>query len=156
MPLRYLDFVRPKSRVAIWAWAPVIVLRFALVATYVLYIYASVQAFLYGIPIFTLATPAGYTAVWATLLGGVAVLGAIGALDDKLQKLEMWASLGMSALLFAYIVGLNSAAYIEGDQARQFIGTIAVIAAVLPFARCVYLIAQSGKKKHDAAALLIA
>lgn len=150
MPTRYLDVVRPKSRWAVWAWAPVIVLRFSLVATYVLYIYASVQAFLVGIPIFTLSTPPGYTPIWAVLLGTSALIAALGATSDEWQKIEKWATLVLSGMLFAYIVGLNTAAYAGGDLSRQFVGTIALIAAILPFTRFIYLIAQSGKKKYDA------
>ena len=39
MPTRYLQNVNPKSRLAMWVWSPVIVLRVALVVTYVLYVY---------------------------------------------------------------------------------------------------------------------
>lgn len=146
MPTRYLHNVNPKSRLAIWAWSPIIVLRVALVITYVCYVYASVIAFIAGIPIFRLTAPEGYTHVWAALLGVSAIVAAIGSTTDRWQALERWASLVLSALLLAYIGGLNLVGLVEGDLDRQFIGAIALIAGILPVTRFVYLAAQSGKK----------
>jgi len=147
MPTRYLQNVNPKSRLAMWVWSPVIVLRVALVITYVLYVYASIIAFIAGIPVFKLTTPEGYTSVWAVLLGSSAIVAAIGSTTDRWQALERWASLALSALLLTYIGGLNLVGFIEGDLDRQFIGAVALIAGILPITRFVYLAAQSGKKK---------
>lgn len=146
MPTRYLQNVNPKSRLAMWVWSPVIVLRVALVVTYVLYVYASIIAFIAGIPVFKLTTPEGYTSVWAVLLGSSAIVAAIGSTTDRWQALECWASLALSALLLTYIVWLNLVGFIEGDLDRQFIGAAALIAGILPITRFVYLAAQSGKK----------
>jgi hypothetical protein len=151
MPTRYLDVIEPKSRMAIWAWSPVIVLRVALVSVYLLYVYASVIAFVAGVPVFTLTAPEGYTPIWAFLLGAAAVVSAIGSLTDRWQKIEKWATLGLSALLLGYIGGVNIVGFVEQDLDRQFIGVITLIAGVLPFTRFVYLAAQSGKKKHEPA-----
>lgn len=147
MPTRYLENVNPRTPIARWAWGPVIVLRIALVATYLLYVYASVIAFIAGVPIFDLTTPAGYTAVWAVLLGGASVVSAVGSTSDRWQKLEKWATLALSALLLAYIGGLNIVGFLQQDLDRQFIGAIALIAGLVPMVRFVYLAAQSGKKK---------
>lgn len=144
--MRYLDNIQPKSKLAIWVWSPVIVLRVALFATYMLYVYASVIAFLVGVPIFDLTTPPGYTAVWAVLLGAAAVFSAVGSITDRWQKLERWATLILSAILLGYIGSMNLMAWVENDLTRQFVGVIALIAGVLPFTRFVYLAAQSGKK----------
>ena len=146
MPTRYLQNVNPKSRLAMWVWSPVIVLRVALVVTYVLYVYASIIAFIAGIPVFKLTTPEGYTSVWAVLLGSSAIVSAIGSTTDRWQALERWASLVLSALLLTYIGVLNLVGFIEGDLDRQFIGAVALIAGILPITRFVYLAAQSGKK----------
>ena len=146
MPTRYLQNVNPKSQLAMWVWSPVIVLRVALVITYVLYVYASIIAFIAGIPVFKLTTPEGYTSVWAVLLGSSAIVAAIGSTTDRWQALERWASLALSALLLTYIGGLNLVGFIEGDLDRQFIGAVALIAGILPITRFVYLAAQSGKK----------
>ena len=146
MPTRYLQNVNPKSRLAMWVWSPVIVLRVALVVTYVLYVYASIIAFIAGIPVFKLTTPEWYTSVWAVLLGASAIVAAIGSTTDRWQALERWASLALSALLLTYIVWLNLVGFIEGDLDRQFIGAVALIAGILPITRFVYLAAQSGKK----------
>lgn len=150
MPMRYLENINPQSKIAMWAWGPVIILRASLVAIYLLYIYASVIAFLAGVPIFDLTTPHGYTAVWAVALGAASVVSAIGSITDRWQKLEKWATLALSALLLGYIGGLNIVGFIENDLSRQFAGVIAIIAAVMPFVRFVYLAAQSGKKKRNA------
>lgn len=149
MPTRYLQVVNPKSRFALWAWSPVIVLRVALLIIYVLYVYAAGIAFIAGVPVFRLTTPEGYTAIWAILTAVAAVVAAVGSLTDRWQKIEKWATLVLSALLLAYIGGLNLVGYVEGDLDRQFIGVIALIAGVLPITRFVYLAAQSGKKRHD-------
>lgn len=152
MPMSYLNNIAPKSRWAIWAWSPVIVLRVALVMTYIAYVYASVIAFLAGVPVFTLTTPEGYTSAWAILLGFSAVMAAVGSTTDRWQKLEKWATLALSALLLGYIGGLNLVGFVEGDLDRQFVGAMAFIAGILPITRFVYLAAQSGKKKYDRSA----
>lgn len=146
MPTRYLEVVNPQSKFATWAWSPVIVLRVGLVLIYIGYIYASVIAFIAGVPIFDLTTPAGYTPIWAILVGASAVVSAIGSITDRWQKIEKWATLALSAMLFAYIGGLNIVGFIEHDLNRQFIGVIAIIAAIMPVVRFVYLAAQSGKR----------
>lgn len=145
MPTRYLQVVKPKSKLAIWAWGPVIVLRVALFATYILYVYAAIVAFIAGVPVLDLTTPAGYTAIWAVLLGGSAILSAIGSIKDRWQQLEKWATLVLSAMLLAYVGGLNIVGFAENDLGRQFIGVVALIAGLLPVTRFVYLAAQSGK-----------
>lgn len=148
MPYRYLENIAPHSRLAVWAWGPVVVLRIALVAVYLGYVYASVIAFLAGVPVFRLTAPEGYTSVWAVILGTSAVLSAIGSVTDRWQQLEKWASLVLSAMMLAYVGGLNGVGFVEGDLDRQFVGAIAFIAFILPAVRFVYLAAQSGKRKH--------
>ena len=148
MPTRYLQNVHPKSRFAVWAWSPVIVLRVALVGVYLGYVYASVIAFIAGVPVFRLTAPAGYTAVWAVLLGTSAVVSAIGSISDRWQHVELWASLALSSLMFAYVGGVNGIGFVEGDIDRQFLGAIAFIAWILPAVRFLYLAAQTGKKFH--------
>lgn len=148
MPFRYLDNVHPRSRWAVWAWSPVIVLRIALVGVYLGFVYASVIAFIAGVPVFRLTAPEGYTSVWAILLGTSAVLSAVGSVTDRWQQLEKWASLVLSAMMLAYMGGLNGVGFVEGDLDRQFVGAIAFIAFILPAVRFVYLAAQSGKRKH--------
>lgn len=148
MPYRYLDNIAPHTRLAIWAWGPVVVLRVALVAVYLSFVYASVIAFMAGVPVFRLTAPEGYTSVWAVLLGSSAVLAAVGSITDRWQQLEKWASLVLSAMMLAYVGGLNGVGFVEGDLDRQFVGAIAFIAFILPAVRFVYLAAQSGKRKH--------
>lgn len=130
-----------------WAWSPIIVLRVALVSTYMLYVYCAVIAFIVGVPIFNLTTPPGWTPVWAVFLGVSALISAIGSVTDRWQKVEKWATLFLSAMLLAYVGGLNIVAWVELDLDRQFIGGVALIAAILPITRFVYLAAQSGKIK---------
>ncbi len=148
MPTRYLQNIQPKTRLAIWAWSPVIVLRVALAATYMLWLFASIIAFFAGVPILSLTAPEGYTSIWAVLLGVSALVSAIGSTTDKWQQLEKWASLALSAMLLAYVGGLNIVGYLEGDLDRQFVGSVAIIASILPVTRFFYLAAQTGKKSH--------
>lgn len=139
---------RSRSKFETWAWSPVIVLRVALVSTYLLYVYAAVIAFVAGIPLFSLTAPVGYTSIWAVLLGVSALLSAIGSVADHWERLERWASLALSSMMLAYVGGINIVGYVSGDLTRQFVGAIAMIAFVLPVTRFVYLAAQSGKT-HD-------
>lgn len=132
-----------------WAWSPVIVLRIALVIVYLLYVYGSVIAFLAGIPIFTLLTPEGYTSVWAALMMPAALVAAVGSLAERWeQRIEKWAALVLTALMSAYVIGVNAVGFASGDLDRQFVGVIALIAIVLPATRFVYLASQSGKARH--------
>lgn len=149
MPTRYLEVIQPKSKLAIWAWSPVIVLRIALAGTYLAYVYAAIIAVVAGVPVLDFTTPTGYTAVWAALLGLSALVSAIGSLSDRWQKIEKWATLVLSAMLLAYIGGLNIIGYMEHDLNRQFAGAIALIAGLLPLTRFVYLAAQSGKRHAE-------
>jgi hypothetical protein len=140
---------RQRNRFATWAWSPIIVLRVALVSTYMLYIYAALIAFRSGVPIFEDTTPHAWRAVWASILGVSAIIAAIGSLDDRWHQWEKWASMSVSAMMGSYVIALNLAGYVDGDLARQFVGVIALIASVLPITRFVYLAAQSGKKHVD-------
>lgn len=148
MPTRYLQNVSPRSRFAVWAWSPIIVLRVALLAAYLISVYSSVWAFIAGVPVFTLTTPQGWTPVWAVLLGTSAVVAAIGSITDRWQKLEKWASMVLSAMWFAYVGGMNLVGFADGDPSRQFLGAASITLLALPVSRFVYLAAQSGKKKH--------
>lgn len=148
MPTRYLEVVNPRTRFAVWAWSPVIVLRVSLVIVYLFWVYASVIAFVVGIPVFDLTTPHGYTPIWAVFLGGSAVASAIGSLSDAWQRVERWATLVLSATLLGYVGALNLTAWAEGDLTRQFGAVVAIIASVLPVTRFIYLAAQSGKARH--------
>lgn len=149
MPTRYLEVVQPKSKLAIWAWSPVIVLRVALAASYMFWTYCAVIAFIAGVPIFDLTTPPGWTTIWASILGLSALASAIGSITDRWQQFERWSTLVLSAMIGAYVGGLNAVGWVEGDLDRQFIGGVALIAAILPFTRFVYLAAQSGKRRND-------
>lgn len=137
---------RQRSRFAVWAWSPIIVLRVALVSTYLAYVYASAIAFISGVPTFTLTTPAGWTPIWAFLLGTSAVIAAIGSITDRWSGVEKWATLVLSAMALSYVIGINLVGFVEGDPGRQFAGAMSIIAAILPVTRFVYLAAQSGKK----------
>lgn len=140
---------RRKSRFEIWAWSPVIVLRVALVITYMLYVYSSVIAFMAGIPVFSLVAWEGYTPIWAVVLGASAVASAVGAISDDWQRIEKWSSLVLTSMLIGYVGGLNLVGFLEGDLTRQFVGVIALIALVLPATRFAWLAAQSGKVPAD-------
>ncbi len=139
---------RQRSAFETWAWSPVIVLRIALVIIYLGYVYASIIAFLVGIPIFDLLRLGpGYTSVWALLIGASSLLAAIGSLREPWERrVEKWAAMLMACLLLLYVGGMNLQAYGEGDLRRMFVGAIAFIAWVLPTIRFVYLAAQTGKR----------
>lgn len=138
---------RTQSRFQIWASSPVIIFRIALISTYLLYIYAGIIAVIAGIPVFDLTAPAGYATIWGICLCIAAVVCAVGAVDDRWQVWERWASLVLSSLMIAYTGALNLLAYAEGDLTRMFVGGVAAIALVLPICRFIYLAAQTGKRR---------
>lgn len=148
MPTRYMQNVNPQGRFAIWAWSPVIVLRVALVAGYLISVYASTWAFIAGVPVFRLTAPEGYAPVWAVLLGTSAVVAAVGSTTDRWQKVEKWATAVLSVMWAAYVIGMNVVGFALGDLDRQFLGSALLGLLVLPVTRFVYLAAQSGKKKR--------
>lgn len=148
MPLSYLEYIHPRTRLARWAWGPTIVLRVALVATYLVSVYASVWAFIAGIPIFTLTSPEGYTPVWAVLLGTAGVVAAVGSITDRWSKIEKWAALTLFSLWLAYFGGMNYVGFTLSDTDRQFLGGASIQHLIIPLVRFVYLAAQSGKKKY--------
>lgn len=139
--------IRKPTKFETWAWSPIIVLRVALVMTYLLYVYAAAIAFIAGIPIFSLLAPEGYTSIWAALLGPSALLSAVGALSDRWHRTEKWAAMVLTCLLLGYTGSLNIVAYASSDISRQFVGAIALIALVLPGTRFVYLASQTGKTR---------
>ena len=138
---------KPLSRFHLWAWSPIIVLRVALVVTYLLYIYSGVVAIVFGIPVFALTAVDGYAPLWGVLMCVAAVVSAVGALTDRWQVWERWASLALSSLMLTYAAALNVIAWFEHDSTRMFVGAVAVIALVLPICRFSFLAAQAGKKK---------
>lgn len=138
---------RVPSRFETWAWSPIIVLRIALVATYLLYIYFGIISVIAGIPVFTLTAPEGYASIWGTLLAIAAVVSAIGAVDDRWNRIERWASLVLSSLMLAYVAAINLVAFVSHDVNRQAVGAAVTIGFVLPVCRFIYLASLAGKKK---------
>jgi len=136
------------NRFQIWAWTPITIFRIALIIIYLLYVYAGVIAIISGIPVFDLTAPEGYTTIWGALLAASAVVSAVGAIDNRWQVWERWASLGLSSLMIAYAAALNLLAFASGDVSRMFVGAIAVIALVLPVCRFVFLASQTGKRRN--------
>jgi hypothetical protein len=139
---------RRPSRLEVWAWGPVIVLRAALVATYLLYCYLSAIAFVAGIPAFDLTSPPGYTSVWAFVMGTGAVVAAVGSLTDRWQRFEKWGALAVFATMLGWVGTLHVLGFASGDVKRQAVAAGLTIALVLPFVRFVYLAAQSGKLRR--------
>lgn len=139
---------RHPTRFELWAWAPVIVLRIALVATYLLGVALAVMAFIAGVPVFDLTAPHGYAAPWAVMLGISAILAAIGGLHDGWAKLELWAALGFFALALGYVVPIYVIAFTTGDLNRQTVAVAVTFMLILPASRFGWLAAQSGRKKE--------
>lgn len=142
---------RAKNRFETWAWSPIIVLRIALVTIYLLYIYSGIIAIIAGVPVFSLTAWEGYATIWGALMCVAAIISAVGALDDRWQVWERWASLALSSLMLAYVGGLNLVAFVAGDLDRMFVGGVAMIALVLPLCRFVYLASQAGKRHRKLA-----
>ena len=137
---------RPLSRLEVWAWSPIIVLRVALVTIYVLFGYASIVAFIAGIPLFDdRVAVTNFTSVWALFTGPAAAVAAIASISHRWERAEKWAALALTALQSGYVIGLNSVGFVLGDLNRQYAGAMALIAIVLPATRFIYLAAQSGK-----------
>jgi hypothetical protein len=138
---------RTPTRFEVWAWSPIIVLRVALVITYLLYIYFGIISIIAGIPVFTLTALPGYATIWGALLSVAAVVSAVAAIDDRWERIERWSSLALSSLYLAYVGAVNIVAFVSGDVNRQAVGAALTIGLVLPACRFVYLAAQAGKSK---------
>lgn len=149
VPLSYLERVKPQSKLATWAWSPVIVLRVSLIGSYLISVYASMWAFLAGVPIFDLTAPHGYTAIWAGLFGASAAVAAIASTTDRWQKVEKWASGVLTIALITYTIPMNVVGFILHDLNRQFLGALSLGLLVLPATRYVYLALQTGKIRAE-------
>jgi len=138
---------RRPTRFELWAWGPVIVLRFALVATYLLYVYFAAISFVAGVPAFNLTTFPGYTSVWAFVMGTGAVVAAIGSITDRWEHVEKWGALAVAAMMLGYVGTIHVIGFVTGDINRQAVAAALTIGLVLPAVRFVWLAAQTGKKK---------
>lgn len=138
---------RRPTRFETWAWGPVIVLRWALLATYLLHVYLAAMAFVAGVPAFSLTTAPGYTSIWAFVMGTGAVVAAVGSLTDRWEKVEKWGALAVFATMLGYVGTIHILAYASGDIKRQAVAAALSIVLVLPAVRFVYLAAQTGKCK---------
>lgn len=149
--------VRTPTPVERWAWTPVFVLRFGLVASYVIVSYVAIIALISGIPAFDQEgrTWHGFTTWWgaAMLLGGVLATVCI-SVEDPLRPTRraiQWAeliALGVVLVMAAtYSGSLHIIAFATGDQNRQTVAAVSLALSVLPFARFLWLALQVGKKK---------
>lgn len=141
-----LRSARSRSRFETWAWSPVIVLRVALVVTYLLHIGLATMAFIAGVPIFRLTAPEGYSDPWALFLGIGALAAAVGALDDRWRTLECWAALAVTAFAAGYVVPLYIVAFAAGDLNRQTVAIAVTFMLILPLSRFAWLAAQTGRR----------
>lgn len=142
---------RQPTKFEVWAWGPVVVLRFALVSTYMLYIYFAAISFIAGVPAFSLTTIPGYTPVWAFIMGTGAVIAAIGSTADKWEHIEKWGALAVTAMMLGYVGTIHVIGFVTGDINRQAVAAALTLGLVLPAVRFVWLAAQTGKKPRGGA-----
>jgi len=138
---------RVPSRFETWAWSPIIVLRIALVITYLLFIYLGIISIRAGIPVFDLTALPGYATIWGALLTAAAIVAAVSSIAERWEYIERWASLAVSSLYLAYAGAVNIVGFVSGDIDRQTVGAALLIGLVLPACRFVYLAAQAGKAR---------
>lgn len=137
---------RRPSKLEVWAWGPVIVLRAALLVTYLLHCYLAAMSFVAGVPAFSLTTFPGYTSVWAVIMGTGAVVAAVGSLTDRWEQAEKWGALAVFSMMLGYVGTIHVLAFASGDINRQAVAAGLSIVLVLPAVRFVYLAAQTGKR----------
>lgn len=139
---------RRPTRFERWAWSPISAYRLGLTLSYIAMVYFGVQAFIAGVPAFTIAAPEGWTPAWASILvlgGIVAAIGSAGS-SKKFERIETLGAWALFLTLATYAVTLLVLAYGNGDNSRAAVGAGFVALGVMPLVRLLWLMSQLGRK----------
>lgn len=140
--------LRRPTRFEQWAWSPIAAYRLGLTLSYSAMVYFGVQAFIAGVPAFTIAAPQGWTPIWASVLVLGGITAAIGsASDSKLfERIETAGAWALFLTLATYAVTLLVLAYGTGDNSRAAVGAGFIALGVMPLVRLLWLMSQFGRK----------
>ena len=136
---------RQQTRFETWAWSPVNLFRVALVASYIITIGLAMMGGIAGLPIFRDTGVAQFTLIWSVILGVSALVAAVGAVDDRWHKIEMWASLGVLVCEFAYVVPVYIIGFAAGDVNRQAVALGLTHIVILSLSRFAWLASRAGR-----------
>jgi hypothetical protein len=119
--------------------------RWVLVVKYFCFILVGLTVFAASSPSLDLTTIAGYTPIWglAVILTGAGAL--IGSARPRLEPLERWSVLFLSALLLGYAAAPIQLVF-GGDVDRAAYSVLALTLSLLPSARAWMLIRRTGQK----------
>lgn len=139
-------FRKSEGRFRTWAWSPVIVVRIAIAASYLLTIVMAVFGFLtVYLPSFE-RTGINNASWWAGGLILFSIAALVGSTRDKWASLEKWASVGVLAGQALYI----SAILISGSRSGNLAATTAGVGLmgmmILPLSRFLWLASRAGRK----------
>lgn len=136
---------RQYTRFEAWAWSPVNLFRVALVSSYIIAIGFASMAGVAGVPIFKATGAEDFTVPWAVILAVSSLVAAIGAIDDRWRKMEMWAALGVLVCHFSYVVPIYVVGFFAGDVNRQAVAVALTQIIVLPLSRFAWLASRAGR-----------
>lgn len=129
-----------------WHKDPLVIPRSLLTAKYVGFAILGVIVLLGGLPTLDLLTFDGYTALWALLLTGASVWGAVYSVSEKGEKREKTGALVVWALLATWaLAAMARALFVEPDIDRLSGAWSIVLISMLPGARAFGLL--KGAKK---------
>jgi hypothetical protein len=120
--------------------------RWFVTIMYALFIPIGVTVFLASSPSLDLTTGAGYTALWAMILGATGLCAAIASLSPTWEVLERWSALILSALLIGYAFAPIQLV-IHGDTDKAAFSVISLVLAFPVVSQTIRLITRTGARK---------
>ena len=123
---------------------PLIIPRWILMLKYLCFIGLGGAVWSASSPSLDLTTGDGYTALWGIIVICSATLCFVGSMADRLEWMERWAVLLLSALLLGFAAAPIQLV-LAGDHDRLAYSVIALTLSLLPTARAVMLIGRVGK-----------
>jgi energy-converting hydrogenase Eha subunit E len=142
-----------------WARSQVAAYRIGMVLMYLAIIYFGGTSFSFGVPLWEIAAPIGWSKIWAAvvMVGGlVAAIGATRAGDEPLtqtirvfNRVELVGAVLLFLALSSYSMSLLYYGYLLHDDARATVGSGFFALGIHPAARMTWLLLrprQSAKK----------
>ena len=127
-----------------WSRSPIVIPRWVLTLKYFLFVCIGVTVYVASSPSLDITTWAGYTPFWSVALMVSGLICMIGSATPRLEVLERWAVLVLTALLVGYAFAPVTLV-LAGDADRASYSVIAICLSLLPASRAVMLIHLAGR-----------
>jgi len=131
-----------------WRLNTIIIPRWVLTLKYVFFMFVGLTVYIASSPSLDITAGSGYTPIWALCLIAAAAASTVGSISDRLEVLERWSVLLLSALLIGYAMAPISLVF-AGDHDKAAYSVLAITLSLLPIARTAQLIRRTGTKHHD-------